>query len=67
MGGYISSILTRACGGLRVVLISSNSPSGYPTVYSRCTGGSSQVGMVRGRGNNISSTHGTNLTVTGNR
>lgn len=34
LSGYIRDVISRACRGLRVVVVSSDSPSGYPTVYS---------------------------------
>ncbi len=67
LGGYIGSIVSRACGSFRVVLISSNSASSDPTVYSSCTGRSGEMGMVRGRGNKRNSTHGINVSVTRKR
>lgn len=67
LGGYVIDVARRAGHGVRVVLIGSKSPSNYPRVYGRFTGGSSEVGIVGGRGNNLIDTHGTNLTTTDNR
>lgn len=63
---YVSSLLGRACGGLRVVLISSNSGSGDKRVYRGCTGTSSEIGIVRGRGRNLKFTQGAKLAITRN-
>lgn len=64
---YVRSLLGRALGRVRVVLISSRSPSGYPRVYSECTRRSSHVGVVRGGGRKLKVTHGDNVRVTSNR
>ncbi len=65
--GTVSDILGRAFSSFRLVLISSYSPSGYPRVYSNCTRGSGQMGIVRrGRGRKLDKTHGAKLRFMGN-
>lgn len=64
---YVRSLVGRACGGVRVVLMSSNSASRSPIVYSRFTRRSRQVGIVRGEGKKLDSTHGTKLSITAKR
>lgn len=65
--GYLRSVYIRACGGLRVVLVSSNSSSNSKRLYSLFTRESKQVGIVRRAGTNRDTTEGENLTMTRNR
>lgn len=58
---YISDVLRRACQGLRILLISSNSASTDKTVYSRCTTRRRHMATIRRGGKKLSTTHGTKL------
>lgn len=64
---YVRSLLSRDLGRIRVVLISSTSPSGYPVLYSRCTSRCRGIFIVRGRGTNLKCTEGDNVSITQKR
>lgn len=61
---YVSDVLGRSFEGFRLLLVSSNDSSGSKGVYSECTGGSFHVGIFRGGGKKIDSTHGMNVSGT---
>lgn len=58
LGGYISDVLSRAFGGVRVLLVSSKDPSLSKRVYSRCTSRCSRIGTFRVSGDKIDTTQG---------
>ncbi len=66
VGHYVSDVLTRDFASFRLVLISSKSASDSKGVYSRCTRGSREIGIMRRRGGKIDTTEGDKLELTGN-
>lgn len=57
----LAGLRGRACPGFRVIVIGSNSGSGASDILERCKLARSQLVVVGGRGNNISSTEGANV------
>lgn len=63
---YIRDTLSRACGGVRVVYISSKSASSSPRVLGGFTSSGPDVGVVARGGTNNNTTEGGNLSGTSN-